>query len=40
MSTNNGENDSPDFVNFDGMNTPLKNENKDIKEKKNLILSY
>jgi len=34
MSTNNGENDSPDFVNFDGMNTPLK------KEKKNLILSY
>jgi len=34
MSTNNEENDSPEFMNFDGMITPLKSENKDKQEKK------
>jgi len=33
MSTNNDENDSPEFFNFDGMSSPLKNEKEDLKEK-------
>ena len=37
MSTNNEENDSPEFFNFDGMSSPLKDEKKDLEEKKNFI---
>ena len=35
METNNEENDSPAFFNFDGMSSPLKDEKSDRKEKKN-----
>jgi len=38
MSTNNEENDSPEFFNFDGMSAPLKDEKKDIQERKKLNL--
>ena len=38
MSKNNEENDSPEFVNFDGMNTPLKNEKKEKQENKKFNL--
>ncbi len=38
MSTNNEENDSPEFFNFDGMSAPLKDEKNDTQEKKKLNL--
>ena len=38
MASVNEENDSPDFFNFDGMSSPLKNEKEDIKEKKKFNL--
>jgi len=38
MSTINEENDSPEFFNFDGMISPLKDEKKDIQEKKRFNL--
>jgi len=34
MATINEENDSPKYFNFEGMDAPLKDEKKDIKEKK------
>ena len=36
MSAINEENDSPEFFNFDGMSSPLKDEKKDKQEKKKI----